>query len=54
MPVNSTGVNGDPDVPAGTTGCTGAATLTLTARTRAAGSASMTSITHSGMPEALS
>ena len=52
--MNSTGVNGDPDCPAGTTGCTWAATFTFTARTRAAGSASMTSITHSGCPVVLS
>jgi len=54
IPVNSTGTNGDPGGPAGTTGSTWAATFTLTARTRAAGSASMTSITHSGIPDALS
>ena len=54
IPVNSTGTNGDPGGPVGMTGWTGAATLTLTARVRACGSGSMTSITHSGAPVALS
>ena len=53
-PVNSTGTNGEPGGPVGMTGWTGAATLTLTARVRAWGSGSMTSITHSGGPVALS
>ena len=54
IPVNSTGTNGDPGGAAGMTGWTCAATLTFTAQVRACGSGSMTSITHSGSPEALS
>jgi hypothetical protein len=52
--VNSTGVNGDPEGAAGTIGWSGEATFTLMARARAAGSASMTSMTHSGAPVVLS
>jgi hypothetical protein len=54
MPSNSTAANGDPGVGAGSTGRNSAATLTLTVRCRVSGSASITSMTHSGKPVALS
>ena len=54
MPSNSTAVNGDPGGGGGSTGWYSAATLTLTVRCRASGSASITSTTHNGRPLCLS
>ncbi len=46
-------MNGDPAGASGSTGWYCAATLTLTVRCRASGSASITSTTHSGRPRGL-